>query len=105
MRALVWVLILLRLYRHPLRTRRLCTRIHPPTERLGYRMGYILGITTSRIIRIVRYKISTEQQHKHHHHHLGTKDMLNIGMSAYGMYADVDPIERSIGEDEGGWVF
>ena len=40
-------------------SRRLCTRVHPPTEWLGYRMVYIFGITTSCITRIVRYKIST----------------------------------------------
>jgi hypothetical protein len=55
----MWVLILLRLHRHPLRTRRLCTRVQPPTEWLGYWMGYILEITTSRIIRIIRYKITS----------------------------------------------
>jgi hypothetical protein len=29
------------------------------------------------------------------------EDMLDMGMSAYGMYADVDPIERSIGVEGG----
>jgi hypothetical protein len=27
--------------------------------------------------------------------------MLDMGMSAYGMYADVDPVERSIGVERG----
>ena len=41
------------------------------------------------------------QQHQHYHHHLGMEDMLDMGMSPYGMYADVDPIERSIGVEKG----
>ena len=42
-----------------------------------------------------------QDQHQHHPHHLGMEDVLDMGMSAYGMYADVNPIERSILGDEG----
>jgi hypothetical protein len=47
-------LILLRLHRRPLRMRRHYILVRPPTEWLGYQMGYILGI-----MRIIRCKIST----------------------------------------------
>ena len=44
--------------------------------------------------------LQDQHQHQHRHRHLGTNDMLDTGMSA-GMYADMDPIERSVGVERG----
>ena len=62
-------------------------------------MGHILGHHESYHSHHPLQDQHQQHQHQHQHHHLGMENMLDMGMSTYGMYADVDLIERSIGVD------
>jgi len=71
----------------------------PPQGAVGLPDGMHFGDHAHHALQDQHQHQHQHQQHQHQHqnHHLGMEDMLDMGMSAYGMYADVDPIERSIG--------
>ena len=73
----------------------------PPNGVVGLPDGMHFGDHAHHALQDQHQHQQHQHQHQHQHHHLGMEEMLDMGMSAYGMYADVDPIERSIGVEGG----